>query len=545
MRMLRVADVSWRSASGIIQSITMLLVLGGTVQGQVPRGHVLSSKTVATAAPTITRKSMLATEQPSPPAPVTPGAVNAFTPQPLLVPQVPLSAGQSLLNYPVFNQPQMAYSQPSYGAMPGAMSGAMPYYGSPVSPAAFYGPPQPPPGIPSDPMMDPSMAGQQMPGPMMPSGEPMPGYDYEMGMGMDGGQMCPYCGGGGCGYCGGHGDGFFAGFFSCLKPYAEGGRCAPRWYDISVDGLHWTRDQVSEFVPFSAFTRFGPIILSSDSLDYDRQPGMRFSSMIQLMPGISLDFTYFGMFSWTADASISSPVGDELFSPYSQFGALVGVGQPFDESDQAQFHSLRSSTEIENFELGIKKWRTGPNCRFQGSFRAGARYIYLVDDLNFFTLGRNVPVGLGVAPAGRSSTDVRVHNSLIGFQSGFDLWTTLIPGISLGSDFKAGIYGNHAKQNTRVFGSTTAGGTSADVSETADNNDVAVVGEGNVMMIWKVNPNFTIRGGYTALYLDGVALAPENFNATNPFNNARTVNELDDNGYVFYHGGFAGFEWMW
>jgi hypothetical protein len=401
-------------------------------------------------------------------------------------------------------------------------------------------------------MTDPSMSGAPMSGPpmsgpMMPSGEPMPGYDYEMGMGTgeEGGEMCPYCGGGGCENCTKSLGGMLGGFYSRLKPYSEGGRCAPRWYDIAVDGLHWTRDEVSEFVPFTAFTRFGPIILSSDSLDYDRQPGLRFNSMIQLMPGISLEFTYFGMFSWTADASVRSPVGDELFSPYSQFGALIGVGSPFDESDQAQFHSLRSSTEIDNFELGIKKWRTGPNCRVQGSFRAGARYIYLIDDLNFFTLGRNVPVGLGTAPAGRSSTDVRTHNSLIGFQSGLDLWANIVPGVSVGTDLKAGIYGNHAKQNTHVFGSTTGGGTSADLRETSSNNDVAVVGEGNVTMIWKVNPNVTIRAGYTALYLDGVALAPENFNASNPFNNARTPAELDDNGHVFYHGGFGGFEWMW
>jgi hypothetical protein len=168
-----------------------------------------------------------------------------------------------------------------------------------------------------------------------------------------------------------------------------------------------------------------------------------------------------------------------------------------------------------------------------------------VDDLNFFTLGRNVPVGLGIAPAGQSSTDVRTHNSLVGFQSGLDLWANIVPGISVGAEGRAGIYGNHARQNTHVFGSTTAGGTSADLRETTNNADVAVVAEANVMFIYRVNPNATIRAGYSVLYIDGVALAAENFNAQNPFNNTRTVPELDDSGHLFYHGGFAGFEWMW
>ena len=42
-----------------------------------------------------------------------------------------------------------------------------------------------------------------------------------------------------------------------------------------------------------------------------------------------------------------------------------------------------------------------------------------------------------------------------------------------------------------------------------------------------------------------LALAVDNFNPANPFNAARPPRELSDSAHVLYHGGFAGFEWMW
>lgn len=348
------------------------------------------------------------------------------------------------------------------------------------------------------------------------------------------------CGGAGAGA--GH-HGVLGGFLRRFLPYAEGGACAPRWYDISVDTLFWTRDEPDN-TPFAAFTRLGPTVLSTDDIAYDRQPGLRLGVNLQVLPGVALDLGYTGLFSWSGAASVSSPI-NELFSPFSDFGALVGVGLPFDESDQAQFASIRTSSSIDSFEISVRKFWTGPNCRLQGSYRSGVRYVYLVDDLNYFTLGRDVPIGLGVGPAGQSNTDVRTHNSLIGWQAGFDLWANIVPGVSVGSDLRAGVYANHAKYNTRVFGSTTAGGVSADLFESNTNTDVAVVGEYNLLFIWRTSPNFTIRGGYSAIFLDNVALAPENFNTANPFNTTRTAIDTETDGEVVMHGGFFGFEYMW
>ena len=47
------------------------------------------------------------------------------------------------------------------------------------------------------------------------------------------------------------------------------------------------------------------------------------------------------------------------------------------------------------------------------------------------------------------------------------------------------------------------------------------------------------------LWLNGVALAPENFNTAPPFVTGARKPFLDDNGHVFLQGFTWGLEWMW
>ena len=70
------------------------------------------------------------------------------------------------------------------------------------------------------------------------------------------------------------------------------------------------------------------------------------------------------------------------------------------------------------------------------------------------------------------------------------------------------------------------------------------------MATYRLNYQWTAKLGYHFLYVDGVALATENFNPTPPAlffpppGVNRTVS-MNDNGNVFYHGFMAGLEFMW
>jgi hypothetical protein len=122
----------------------------------------------------------------------------------------------------------------------------------------------------------------------------------------------------------------------------------------------------------------------------------------------------------------------------------------------------------------------------------------------------------------------------------------LIPGIKVGGNLKAGLLGNQAGQRTLVETVRPADtNLNQQFHEYTKDEDVALVGEGGLEFIIEATERVTLRGGYELLYLNGVALAPEQFNpdfVPPPPNREVDVNH---NGDVFYHGFYAGFEYTW
>lgn len=338
-----------------------------------------------------------------------------------------------------------------------------------------------------------------------------------------------------------------------LGPYPAGGWCSPRWFDLSADFLYLTREEVSRRVDF---TSDGPrglgdpfIVLSTDTLDFDHEPGLRFQAAVQFGASSNIEFTYFGLFNFAKRASVFSPT-DDLYSVFSDFGNNPPPPPPppiirggFTDTDSAEFHSIEYSSEFNNFELGFRRRWMAPNCRIQGSWLAGVRYFRLEEEFIHRTRVNYPDPNGGGAPdiTGFLNYFVGTGNSLTGFQVGGDLWATLFPGIQVGSELKAGIYGNRADQRTTIDAKTLV----LPIEERARHDSAAFIGEANLIGTWRINQHLTARGGLMILYVDGVALAPENFNPAPPFiSGARTV-FINDNGNVLYHGFAAGLEWMW
>lgn len=337
-----------------------------------------------------------------------------------------------------------------------------------------------------------------------------------------------------------------AGLLGRLLPYAEGGKCAPRWYDITMDALYLTREQASRRVDFTADGP-GPnpnIIMSTDDLNFKEQTGFRLNAAVQILSTATAEFTYFGLANWAAEDSRSDPLGG-LFSPISQYATFPPGGFP--QTDNAVFHSIAYSSAFDNFELNFRRRWSAPNCRVQASFLMGVRYFYLLEDFRYFTQGQDDinPDPIIVEPGGNMDYKIRARNNLTGFQLGADLWSSIVPGVKIGGEIKAGVFGLYANQATSIDVTEPANS----YNEKSHTNDVAIMSDANLMAIWRVNPNWTIRAGYFLMYVDGVVLAPEQFNATPPnllFPGPLTrTPDANDNGSVFYHGGFAGVEWQW
>lgn len=423
------------------------------------------------------------------------------------------------------------------GMPPGMMGG---FHGGPMIQASFEGDlqsPQPFPGPVPTPM---AMEG---PDEYMEAPYPAP-FD-----GIIGDPGCPYCSGAGCESCGvGSGAGGLIGWvLNGMAPYREGGICAPRWYDITLDAMFLSRDDTGRRVPIASEGINGNIVLSTDDLGFQEEVGFRFTGATQVSVGLIAEFTYFGLFNWADQAREERAVGD-LFSVYTDFGT-----NPFNGTDQTDFSTFQEitySSRIDNFELNFRRRWSAPNCTYQGSWLAGVRYIYLLEDFEYNSSGGDDLATPAVELGGRQETDVSTRNSMTGFQIGADLWTPIVPGITVGGEVKAGVFGNYANQQTQVLTVAPIPVGETRLFEEASINDIAFAGEARLEAIYRTGPNWTLRAGYTFFVLDGVALASENLNQAAP-PNLTGVGVIprqaakNDNGSAFYHGGHFGLEYVW
>ncbi|MBI2477743.1 MAG: hypothetical protein HYV60_03570, partial [Planctomycetia bacterium] len=323
---------------------------------------------------------------------------------------------------------------------------------------------------------------------------------------------------------------------------------------ITMDAMYLSRDKASRTVDFASDGINGDIILSTDDLDFDDELGFRMTAAHQIFAGATLEFTYFGLLDWSADAVNRPPqFQDDIFSVLSEFGLNPFDG--FDETDRSREQTLTYASSVDNFELNVRKRFTAPNCRLQYSWLAGLRYLYLLEDFTYFTLGGDGDAIMpGLQSRGSMNYNVGTRNSLTGFQVGGDAWVNLVPGVNAGADIKAGVYGNYAAQNTNVLATTTTPGAGTTFTERVDNYDIAMIADANLYFMWRLGPHWTVRAGYNFMFMDGVALGPENFNTAPPniltgagggTSSQTRVPFLNDNGNVFYHGGFGGLEFMW
>jgi len=324
------------------------------------------------------------------------------------------------------------------------------------------------------------------------------------------------------------------GLLDALLPYDEGGICAPRWWDAYADAIRFRRENVSRTVDFSANgpLAVGGIALSSDSLDFNDAYGFRAGIAAQLSAGSNVEFNFLGALNFHARAEATSDTNN-LFHTFSDYGANPFGGFP--QTDAAYFHDIAYSSSLNSFEMSYRRRWQGRNCRLQGSWLAGIRYVSMNEDFVHKTRAtfQNQPQFMDYTTS--------TINSLTGFQVGGDAWVTLIPGLRFGGEMKVGLYGNYTHQNTSIFATTISDG----IFERTNENGAAFVGEVSLGMTYRINYNWTLRAGYDFLYLDGVALAIENFNNGPPFVAEQRPLFFNNNGDVFLHGATLGLEYIW
>ena len=149
----------------------------------------------------------------------------------------------------------------------------------------------------------------------------------------------------------------------------------------------------------------------------------------------------------------------------------------------------------------------------------------------------NVNEILNTDIGGVATNRIDVDNQMYGLQLGLDTYLWSYGRFSLEGYGKAGIYSNDSDGRSSSFGIVGAVPV-----VTASEDRAAFVGELALTGVYDISQRWSLRGGYQMLWLDGVALAPEQLDNMNIVTGVAT---LDVGQTAFYHGVNLAAEFRW
>ena len=259
----------------------------------------------------------------------------------------------------------------------------------------------------------------------------------------------------------------------------------------------------------------GDTLLTTGDLRYRLEPGVRVTMGVSLNECTTLEASYFGLPDWTARRTVEGD--DNLSLP----GDIAHTALDFLDADRMTVLYL---SELHNVEVNVVR----PVGSSDLSLLAGFRYVGLRERFNINSFD---------ADSGRSDYDIHTESRLFGAQIGGRLQKQ---SGRFGLDFvgKAGIFGNDAQQHTFLGDSNNTVVLRDSITHRAG---AAFVGEIGLTGKMQLNPRWCLRGGYSALWLEGVVRAPDQLD----FTDTSTSGTALIFGSAFLHGPNIGLEAQW
>ena len=185
------------------------------------------------------------------------------------------------------------------------------------------------------------------------------------------------------------------------------------------------------------------------------------------------------------------------------------------------------SSEIHSAEFNYIWHERGCECN-NLAFLVGFRYFHLDEDLDITS---------SVLGTGTSFYNTRTENDLYGAQLGLR-WKRCCPKWGIEAYGKAGAYGNSIVDRQVV----------ANIDETPirdvdfGHGRFSFLGELGLTVSYKLCDCMQVIAGYNAVFVNGLALAPDQLDFTNTPTSGQI---LDSDGHLFLHGGHAGIAVRW
>lgn len=318
---------------------------------------------------------------------------------------------------------------------------------------------------------------------------------------------------------------------------------APTWH-AAVDAQWLLRDGERR-IPFASYgprnTTGSNVFFKSDNFDECMETGFRttVSRSLGSHENLRLEGSYFGNQQWGEQVSFRDPTTNSLgttgtiASPFSNFGHPAQV-QGLDYNNSV---GIAFTSELHSAEINIRH-RTGLMCGWlESSMSYGIRYMQ-IDESFAYQQSSFLPLILGSS----QGLGITTSNQLLGAQLGVlsayrvsDRWWWEL-------DVKATLAGNDASQSTTY--TRNVNGATGTFTFNDSHNCMAVIGDINLMSMYQITSNLAIRAGYQMVWVDGLAVAVEQFN-TNLAELTQGPAKVNDNGTLVYHGPHMGLILTW
>jgi hypothetical protein len=324
-------------------------------------------------------------------------------------------------------------------------------------------------------------------------------------------------------------------------------RFGPTWH-VNADVLFLLRDgdRRVEFATLGPRNAAGSnVVLSNDDLAECMETGFKttVSRSLSACDNLLLEATYLGFHEWAEHESVRDPtlntagvaagIAGTLASPFTNFGRPVLL-PGFDFNNLAE---IGFTSTLHSAELNIRH-RTGLMCGWiETSMVYGIRYMR-IDETFFYNQFSGVPAPLGAS----HHEGIETSNDLLGGQLGVlgsyrvsDRWW-------LELDVKATLAGNDVTQETLY--TRVIAGVPGVFRFDDRHNCMAGILDVDLMSMYQLTRNLALRLGYQMIWVDGLALASEQFSA-NLGQLTLGPPHVNDNGTLVYHGPHLGLDWTW
>ena len=326
-------------------------------------------------------------------------------------------------------------------------------------------------------------------------------------------------------------------------PQCDGCRCrsdgCPRWTVsadfIVLDRIGGGNQTLVEAVPrtvkyMDLFTTPGTEVLNSGNMQQGFCGGPRIGLTGHGDNGYDLELSYFQIDGWHSDMIIVPNPADWLVMRAP--GTWLFGKKPWIQTNQGDTQAMAwdYGSKLYNAECNVR-WDPYPRVTMLGGFR-------------WVNLGENLqgelspPTVAGEKPFWSGWTT----NNLYGFQIGADGKVLERGRFSIDGLVKAGIFDNDAEQTTAVSVIHKSV-----YSASYSTNHAAFVGETGLQCKYRVTNSLLLKAGYEVIWLDGVALAPEQipetYTTTHWHNSSVQALGINCSSGAFYHGATAGLEY--